>query len=327
MNKFNTILSIVIITAVTFPAMVSAQYGLAPKPGDPGPDTPEGVDFVQNYNAQVPLDIGLTDHNGNVAPFSDYINNKPAILVLHYNNCPKLCNEVLNGLLDTMKQLRESDPTLIPGGQFNLVLVTIDPREPYTLIRNRRELFIRDYTDNETDDMDGIWFLTTSRGQGTDIEAKDYDIHKLAEAVGFKYLLRHRQKEYQYDPESRGWFTTDGKQLGRDLRSYDYQHASGIVVLTPEGVTSRYHLGIIYDPKKLKASLVDASDGQIGTWVEQFWQGCFVYDQVTDHYRPTMRLVAALFTPFMLLVVAITVITVIRARRESVYDQQQHDNK
>ena len=95
---------------------------------------------------------------------------------------------------------------------------------------------------------DGWHFLTGDEPQ----------IKQLADAVGFRYA---------YDPDSK-----------------QYAHASAIMVLTPEGKISRYFYGVTYPARDLRLGLVEASQGKIGTPVDQVLLFCYHYDPHTGKY-------------------------------------------
>lgn len=276
-------------------------YGKAPTPGDKGPDAPANVDYEQKLGGRVPLDLELTDHDGKPVKLGDAFGGKPTVFVLHYNRCPKLCNEVIHGLIDAMNDARRADAGFVAGGPFNVVLVSVDPREAPPAARKNRELFHQMY-DRRDSATPGVWFLTASHGQGTDVADADRKIHQLAEAVGFKYSLRFRNKDYEYTPET-GWQTADGRTLPPEPRNYDYGHAPGLVFLTPDGKVSKYLLKLNPTPRDFRMAVVDASGGKVGTLSDKIAQYCFVYDDVKGHYRVTMRWIGVAFAPVYVLVV------------------------
>jgi protein SCO1/2 len=63
-----------------------------------------------------------------------------------------------------------------------------------------------------------------------------------------------------------------------------YAHASGIVLLTPEGRLTRYFFGIEFSPRDLRLGIVEASKERIGTVVDQLLLFCFHYDPATGRY-------------------------------------------
>ena len=323
----NSLAVLAVVAGVMLAAGPAAAqtYGKAPIPGDMGPDAPKNVGFDQKLGATVPGDLELFDHDSKPVLLKDAIGGKPTVLVLHYNRCPKLCNQVIQGLLTALNKAMRADPKFIAGGPFNVVFVSIDPKESPAAARKARQEFHREY-DKRADDATGVWFLTASHGQGTDVVAADKKVHELAAAVGFKYALRYQNREYFYQPDIGKWATADGRrEFPTDVRSYDYEHSPGVVVLTPDGVVSQYLGGLAYDgsnqPEELagrdvRMALVAASGGTIGTVADMIAPYCFAYDSKTGHYAMTMRYVAFLFAPVYLLVGYVAFRTIRQVWRE-----------
>ena len=302
----------------------SQSYGQAPLPGPAGPPSPENVSYTQRLGVVLPERIQLYDHDGNLVRLIDLLMGKPALLIFHYNRCPKLCNEVIQGVLSGLNEARRSDPSFVAGGPFQVIFISIDPRDPPTSARKNRLLFHKLY-DGRPDEQPGIWFLTANHGQGSDLSEADRVIHEITSTVGFRYTLRFRQQDYFYDPDSGQWLTRDGQPLPDQPRNYDYQHSSGILVVTPEGKVAKYLLGLIYSARDLRLSLIEASQGTISqTFSDQIAQYCYVYDSVAGHYRLAMRLLAVVFTPFMLFVGYMAFRTFQNARRESAPLHERH---
>jgi protein SCO1/2 len=300
-------------------AQTGMGYGMKPVPGDRGPKEPEGVAFTQKLGSQVPLDLEFYDHNNEPVTLRQCVGGKPTVFVLAYYRCPKLCNQVLTSVLDALKQLRAQDAKFTAGQAFNVVVVSIDPRESAMgLARPKRLEFLKNYlTSEDVPENAGWWFLTANHGQGTDVNAADRKIHTLAKAVGFDFNLRARNKTYVFDTDKGEWAgQADGTVLQTLPRDYDYDHKSGIAILTPDGVVSRYLLGISYAPRDLRLALVEASGGEIGTLTDTISQYCYVYDDVKGHYKPTLRLTAVVAVPVMLAMFTLALLAVRQARRE-----------
>lgn len=133
-----------------------------------------------------------------------------------------------------------------PGEDYEYVFVSIDPSETPTLAANSKRAYSRHYGKPGT--SEGWHFLT---GRETDIRA-------LATAAGF---------DYRYDAA-----------VGQ------YAHPSGILVATTDGRVSKYLYGIEYDPRDLRLALVEASDGEVGSPVDQLLLLCFHYNPLTGKY-------------------------------------------
>ena len=73
-----------------------------------------------------------------------------------------------------------------------------------------------------------------------------------------------------------------------DPKTKLFGHASGILLLTPEGRISRYFFGVDYPPSHVRLGLVDASAGKIGTPVDHILLFCYQYDPTKGLYSATI---------------------------------------
>jgi cytochrome c oxidase subunit II len=222
-----------IICLALLAAAASAQPSRPIQPGDIG--------FDQRLDEQVQLDLTFRDDSGKTVTLGDYFNRKPVILTLVYYQCPMLCTQGLNGLAGSLKAL-----SFGAGREFEVVVVSINPRETSELAAAKKESYVREY--GRAGAAAGWHFLT---GDPKPIDA-------LARSVGFRYA---------YDP-----------MLNQ------YAHASGVVVLTPKGRVARYFYGIEYAPRDLRLGLIEAAEERIGTPVDQVLLLCYQYDPKTGKY-------------------------------------------
>jgi len=73
-----------------------------------------------------------------------------------------------------------------------------------------------------------------------------------------------------------------------DEKSKLFAHASGILLLTPDGRISRYFFGVEYPASNVRLGLVDASAGKMGTPVDHFLLFCYQYDPTKARYSATI---------------------------------------
>ena len=229
--------------ALSFALCALLLWGAAPARADgPHPDELlETARFEQRLNAQVPLDLGFRDETGQAVRLGRYMGAKPIILALAYYDCPNLCNIVLDDLVENLREL-----PFVLGEQFDVVTVSIDPRETPQLAATKKDSFLRHYGRSDTA---GGWHALTGEQAA---------IQRLADAIGFRYA---------YDAE-----------LGQ------YAHPSGLLVLTPQGKISRYFYGLVYSPTDLRLGLVEASANKIGSPIDQVLLRCYRYDPVAGKY-------------------------------------------
>jgi protein SCO1/2 len=199
------------------------------------------IKFDQKLNDAVSIDLPFRDESGNSVPLGNYFGRRPVILVLGYYECPMLCSLVLNGLIEAMQDLK-----LDAGKEFEVVNVSIDPRETPTLALAKKRIYLKRYGRHGAEA--GWHFLT---GDGAAIQA-------LADEVGFRFA---------YDP-----------------RAKQFAHPSGIVILTADGKVSRYLFGVTFSAKELDSALHDAGAKKIGSPVQQLLLLCFHYSPVTGKY-------------------------------------------
>jgi protein SCO1/2 len=67
-----------------------------------------------------------------------------------------------------------------------------------------------------------------------------------------------------------------------------FAHASGIMLLTPDGRISRYFYGVEFPGRDVRLGLVDASQGKIGTPIDKMLLFCFEYDPSAAKYSATI---------------------------------------
>ena len=163
------------------------------------------------------------------------------------------------------------------GRDFSVVTVSIDPSETAKLASAKRDLYTGIY--GRPGAAQGWHFLTGEEPQ----------IHQLADAVGFRYA---------YDADSK-----------------QFAHASMVMVLTREGKISRYFYGIAYPARDMRLGLVEASQGKIGSAVDQVLLFCYHYDPVTGKYG--LLISRVIQAGGVLTVLAIGILVLVLSRHES----------
>lgn len=156
------------------------------------------------------------------------------------------CPRLCTAVLNGLGHSLAGVSSLDIGRDFQVLTVSFDPRETPDLAAAKKSAYVQQY--GRSGAAEGWHFLT----------GNETSIKRLTAAVGFKY---------NYDP-----------------RSDQFAHASGIMVLTPEGKLARYFYGIPDSPRDLRLGLVEASAGKIGSPVDQILLACFHYDPTTGQY-------------------------------------------
>jgi protein SCO1 len=132
------------------------------------------------------------------------------------------------------------------GNEFDIVTVSFDPRETPELATAKKTTYVQRY--NRPGAEEGWHFLT----------GDEESIRRLTDAAGFRYFY--------------------------DERVGDFAHASGIILVTPDGRLSKYLYGVEYAPRDLRLGLIEAASGRIGNPVDQILLYCYEYDPTTGTY-------------------------------------------
>ncbi|MCM2277753.1 MAG: SCO family protein [Oligoflexia bacterium] len=226
----------VLFALLGFPFLHFAQGAEVP------PELKE-VGISERLGSRVSLEkLEFRDESGRKVRLAEYFRaGRPVVLNLAYYGCPTLCGFIFQGMVKAFQEL-----DWVPGQRFEVVTVSIDPREKPELAGSKKKSLV------EAVARPGIergWhFLTGSEDQ----------IRALAGEVGFGY--RYVAADQQY------------------------AHPAALILLTPEGKVSRYVYGIEYPPRDLKLSLIEASSGRLGTIIDRVLLFCYRYDPVTRRY-------------------------------------------
>lgn len=129
---------------------------------------------------------------------------------------------------------------------FDIVSISIDPRETPEMAAAKKKKYVASY--RREGGEEGWHFLT----------ADEATIEQLASIAGFRYRY--------------------------DAPSNQYAHASGIMIVNPEGRISHYFYGIDYSPVDLRLALTESSENRIGNLVDQVLLLCYHYDPATGKY-------------------------------------------
>ncbi len=133
------------------------------------------------------------------------------------------------------------------GNQFDVLTVSFDPHDDPPLAAAKKTDLVEKYS--RPGAAAGWHFLT----------GDEPSIQKLTQAVGFRYTY--------------------------DARTGEFGHATGIIILTPQGKTSRYFYGIEFSPRDVRLGLIEAAAGKIGSPIDQLLLFCYHYDPTTGKYN------------------------------------------
>jgi protein SCO1/2 len=137
-----------------------------------------------------------------------------------------------------------------PGRDYEVVFVSFDPRESPDMAAQKKKSALSHFNRPETA---AGWHFLTGTKESIDAATK---------AANFRYSF--------------------------DTKNNLFAHASGIMLLTPDGRISRYFYGVEYPGRDMRLGLVDASARKIGTPIDRVLLFCYQYDPSLATYSASI---------------------------------------
>jgi protein SCO1 len=137
-----------------------------------------------------------------------------------------------------------------PGRDYEVVFVSFDPRESPDMAAQKKKSALDHFRRPEAASS---WHFLTGTKESIDAATK---------AANFRYSF--------------------------DAKTNLFAHASGIMLLTPDGRISRYFYGVEYPGRDMRLGLVDASAGKIGTPIDHVLLFCYQYDPSSATYSASI---------------------------------------
>jgi protein SCO1/2 len=135
-----------------------------------------------------------------------------------------------------------------PGKEYIIISFSIDANETHNMAADYKNRYISKL--NKPNANEGWYFLT----------GRQSEIDKIISSIGFG--------------------VNEIEETG------EFAHAAAIVLLSPDGVITRYLYGIKYNEFDLRSALFEAADGNIGSTLNKVLMYCFQYDSDSNSYVP-----------------------------------------
>lgn len=161
--------------------MLQTVFVYAEDPRLATPSQMVGAEVVDKVGANVPLDVMMTNHLGQLVPVLSSEDKIPTIVVLNYFECPMLCSLVLNGLIDALKQVNYK-----LGRDYKVAAVSISPKDTVEVANLKRANYLKEL--GQPDDSNAFAFYVGSGEQSK----------RLADAVGFGFRYDEKTGDYAH---------------------------------------------------------------------------------------------------------------------------------
>jgi len=164
--------------------------------------------------------------------------------------------------------------SLEPGKDFEIVTISFDPLEGPDIAKPKKQNYVNEYGRSAA--ARGWHFLTGKRDE----------IKALTGAVGFRYRWVEERQQWA--------------------------HPASLIICTPDGRVSRYLGGVMFDPQTVRLSLVEASEGKIGSVFDEVFLSCFHYVSEDGKYTASALGIMRLGGGLTLVIVAAIILVLWR---------------
>lgn len=213
---------------------------------------------LNQYSPKVLEEIGVDEKLGDTIPQDlEFIDSKGRLVTigdLIEDGKPVLLNPLYYDCPVLCSLVLESVYKVVdelvwsPGSDYTIISFSIDPNEGEELAASNKEFYLNKL--NKAGASEGWYFLTGS----------EESIKVLTESIGFRYKY--------------------------DERTGEYLHLASIMMISPEGVITRYLYGTEFKEFDLRNALYEAADGTIGSTIDKVVLYCFTYDPSSQSYVP-----------------------------------------
>jgi protein SCO1 len=214
-NRLSGLLQFAVVSGLlvsfVFAASVKAQVPLRP---EQKPQEIQDVTLEEKLNTQVDPSLTFRDEKGQTVALQDYFGKgRPVVLNLVYYACPMLCGMVLQGVVESLKQVPYT-----PGQEIEVVTISFDPKEDSALAAAKKSSIMQDYA---RPGADKGWHVLVD---------KDGNARKLADQIGFKYKWDDETQQFAH-PSVTMILTPEGR-VSRYLGGISYTQRDMRLALT-----------------------------------------------------------------------------------------------
>src|SRR5262249_3787163 len=235
--------------------------------------TQAAASMENRVGAVVDRELTFTDDRGYPFQLKQlFPGDRPVILVLGYYGCPDMCGTVMLGMLDALNQTE-----LVPGKDYEILNVSIDPRETAQSAKARKERFLPKL--HQVGGPEGWRFLVGDQPS----------IQKLADSVGFRFFWSEHTSRFD--------------------------HPAALLFLTPQGKLNRVITGQQFDPETVHLAIVEAGQGKNASFWDKGRLTCLTFDSRTNVYSLAAMTVMRVGGAIRLVAVVAMIFLMVRRER------------
>lgn len=232
---------------------------------------------------QKDLEIGVDEKLGDFIPETIMVINESGDTVNLFSliNKPTIltlvyyrCPGICSPLMEGLADVIDRSDMTL-GKDYQVLTVSFDSREDTELAVRKKRNHLNMMQKKEEAEKNWLFFTTD-----------EVNSSLLTNTVGFRY-----------------------RRTGND-----FVHSATLIVISPQGKITRYLNGINFLPFEVKMSVLEASEGRVGTTINKILQYCYAYDPAGQTYVLNItKLVGTIVVIFtILLFISLTIKPLLR---------------
>ena len=249
----------------------------------------KSFDFKPQLGAQMPVDAKLTESDGKTHLFGEYFRTgRPVLFLPIFYKCNGVCYAETESLMKmlmvetALSVNKKSVDSVVPGRDFDLVVLSIHPKETAELAASKRvelmDEFHKAWT-KHTPEMQQQLGKYLDQGVHFTVATPE-EAHKLTDVMGFYY---------QYD-EQKDWVN----------------HPAAAAFIATSGKIVAYNTGSNFQTKTVRNNVHEALKGAVQPLGDVFLLGCFKMEASSPRTRSIVQILnLAAVATFLGLCVAI----------------------
>ncbi len=236
------------------------------------------VGYEPKLGQSLPLDAMVTDETGATVALGSYFAGASARKPVLVVFYYQSCPMLCSLQLESVVASLKGTKYLV-NRDFTFLAISMDPADtvPGSVKAKRKVTNAYGQSGSEP----GFHFLTGSAEE----------IRKITSAAGYRYY---------YDEEAKQW-----------------AHATGVLLLAPDGRMARFLPGVEPFPRDLQFGLLEASEGRIGTIVDRAVLYCYQYNEASGRYGAAIMRTLRLSALGTMIVLAGFVVFSLRRERKA----------
>ena len=236
------------------------------------------VGYEPKLGQSLPLDAMVTDETGATVALGSYFAGASARKPVLVVFYYQSCPMLCSLQLESVVASLKGTKYLV-NRDFTFLAISMDPADtvPGSVKAKRKVTNAYGQSGSEP----GFHFLTGSAEE----------IRKITSAAGYRYY---------YDEEAKQW-----------------AHATGVLLLAPDGRMARFLPGVEPFPRDLQFGLLEASEGRIGTIVDRAVLYCYQYNEASGRYGAAIMRTLLLSALGTMIVLAGFVVFSLRRERKA----------